>query len=572
VDINPNSVKICRLRLWIELLKNAYYTEKSGWTELETFPNIDINIKCGNSLISRFALDIDLKSELSKLDYTIEEYKNAVHNYKNTDSKERKQELLDLIEKIKKNFRIMVDSNHPLRIKKKNLLSELDRAKNQGQLFNPDDKQKSETIKQINKLSEQIIGVDREISELVRGEIYKNAFEWRFEFPELLDGSAAWTGFDAVIGNPPYIDSEKMSVEQPKVREYLTSNMKYTKGNWDIYIPFFELAEYLVRQDGFWAFITPSIWLVKTFGLEFRVKTKDYIYSLTKAGRDVFEESNIDAILSFFQKTNRKTISTFDFKKNVLKKNIEIDKKKLNGNYEYDFLFSGYSALLLKIDEYYNPDNKLFVCENACATSDCYTLETILQDININDADKNKDDYYKVVNTGTLSKYITLWGKKPMRYLKKDYKYPVADKKTFKSTFPKSYGSKTGAPKLIAKGLNLLDVSIDYDGVYIPGKTTFVFFVKPGYLEFIAALFNSKLVFFYLSQKYQSSNYCGGLSYSKDMFNNFPVIVPEENIKIKITELVQKVYKAKSSNPAADTSALEAEIDALIYKLYGLCE
>ena len=56
-DINPNSVKICRLRLWIELLKNAYYKNE---TELETLPNIDINIKCGNSLISRFDLDADL--------------------------------------------------------------------------------------------------------------------------------------------------------------------------------------------------------------------------------------------------------------------------------------------------------------------------------------------------------------------------------------------------------------------------------------------------------------------------------------------------------------------------------
>ena len=46
VDINPNSVKICRLRLWIELLKNAYYTAESDYKQLETLPNIDINIKC----------------------------------------------------------------------------------------------------------------------------------------------------------------------------------------------------------------------------------------------------------------------------------------------------------------------------------------------------------------------------------------------------------------------------------------------------------------------------------------------------------------------------------------------
>jgi len=54
VDINPKSVMICRLRLWIELLKNAYYRRNSD--QLETLPNIDINIKCGNSLVSRFAI------------------------------------------------------------------------------------------------------------------------------------------------------------------------------------------------------------------------------------------------------------------------------------------------------------------------------------------------------------------------------------------------------------------------------------------------------------------------------------------------------------------------------------
>ncbi len=58
VDINPNSCEITKLRLWIELLKYSYYIFEEGknTNNLETLPNIDINIKCGNSLISRFAL------------------------------------------------------------------------------------------------------------------------------------------------------------------------------------------------------------------------------------------------------------------------------------------------------------------------------------------------------------------------------------------------------------------------------------------------------------------------------------------------------------------------------------
>ncbi len=58
VDINPNSCEITKLRLWIELLKYSYYIFEEGknTNNLETLPNIDINIKCANSLISRFAL------------------------------------------------------------------------------------------------------------------------------------------------------------------------------------------------------------------------------------------------------------------------------------------------------------------------------------------------------------------------------------------------------------------------------------------------------------------------------------------------------------------------------------
>jgi adenine-specific DNA-methyltransferase len=104
VDINANSVKICRLRLWIELLKNAYYKNA---TELETLPNIDINIKCGNSLVSRFAIDADLKPALkkSKSKWTIDSYRIAVDTYRNAENKEQKREMERLITDIKSDFR-----------------------------------------------------------------------------------------------------------------------------------------------------------------------------------------------------------------------------------------------------------------------------------------------------------------------------------------------------------------------------------------------------------------------------------------------------------------------------------
>jgi adenine-specific DNA-methyltransferase len=52
--------------LWIELLKHAYYNDDKK--RLETLPNIDINIQVGNSLISRFKLDEDLKKHKDKIE------------------------------------------------------------------------------------------------------------------------------------------------------------------------------------------------------------------------------------------------------------------------------------------------------------------------------------------------------------------------------------------------------------------------------------------------------------------------------------------------------------------------
>lgn len=94
VDINPNSVKICRLRLWIELLKNAYYITHDfnrGISELQTLPNIDINIKCGNSLVSRFAIDADLKPALRESKWNISSYRNAVTTYHHASNKDEKE-------------------------------------------------------------------------------------------------------------------------------------------------------------------------------------------------------------------------------------------------------------------------------------------------------------------------------------------------------------------------------------------------------------------------------------------------------------------------------------------------
>ena len=125
VDLNPNAVNICRLRLWIELLKNAYYTKDSGYIDLETLPNIDINIKVGNSLIHRFDLSQDISEILKKTGISITQYKDAVARYKNAHSKDEKRELEDMISTIKSTLQTQISLYDPKVLRKIQLEKEL---------------------------------------------------------------------------------------------------------------------------------------------------------------------------------------------------------------------------------------------------------------------------------------------------------------------------------------------------------------------------------------------------------------------------------------------------------------
>ncbi|MFM6749098.1 MAG: Eco57I restriction-modification methylase domain-containing protein, partial [Dolichospermum sp.] len=188
VDINPNSVKICRLRLWIELLKNAYYKTspltpllggEGNMRELETLPNIDINIKCGNSLISRFSLDAVLRVALNKSNYSIETYRNAVQTYRNAENREQKRAMNKLINNIKSNFKTTLGLSDPNKTKLRQLEGEVENLENQTFLFEETKAEKKAREKNITKLNNEIDKLRVEIENIESGKIYDHAFEWR---------------------------------------------------------------------------------------------------------------------------------------------------------------------------------------------------------------------------------------------------------------------------------------------------------------------------------------------------------------------------------------------------------
>lgn len=321
VDINPNSVKICRLRLWIELLKNAYYKEipiaqknsspvcfegneevQDGYKDLrglgdlkgqrvlETLPNIDINIKCGDSLVSRFAIDADLSQALKKSRFSIDSYRMAVTTYRNAQSKEEKREMERLIAEIKSDFRSEIANNDPKIKRKAKLGGELYNLTMQTGLFEVSAKEKKDRAKKVEKIEAELEKLSNEIEEIKNNKIYENAFEWRFEFPEVLNESGDFVGFDVVIGNPPYIRQEEFS----EFKHYLLAIFQETgTGTADLFVYFVELAFKLLKSKGEFTYIIPNKWMRAGYGKKLReFVANQEIHQLIDFGDSpVFEEA-----------------------------------------------------------------------------------------------------------------------------------------------------------------------------------------------------------------------------------------------------------------------------------------
>ena len=314
VDINPNSVKICRLRLWIELLKNAYYKSEN---ELETLPNIDINIKNGNSLINRFGLESSLASALKKSGISIEKYKEAVDQYRNAESKSQKWELEQLINDIKTGFRTEISKNGK-EIKSLNLLRGEYYTKYQSeQLFEASLSKAQQKDKKV--LEGKIKKIEDFIEEIKNNKIYENAFEWRFEFPEVLDHEGNFIRFDAIIGNPPYIQLQKMGAESDALQqmEYET----YAKTG-DIYSLFYELGYDILKPKGILTFITSNKWMRAAYGESLRKffaeKTNPEVL-IDFSGNQIFDTATVDTnILTFTKDKNRQQTEACVVKEKLL--------------------------------------------------------------------------------------------------------------------------------------------------------------------------------------------------------------------------------------------------------------
>ena len=241
VDLNPKSVQICRLRLWTELLKNAYYNEDG---ELQTLPNIDINIREGNSLISRIPVKIGSAGEDApkEIQETVSRYKDLVSEYKVMPNKARKYALAGEIAQVRRQFATLS--------------------------YGPEDLFEASAVR------------------------FGNAFEWMVEFPEVLNKDGVFLGFDGILANPPYMRVQGLTKSAPEAKTYYDSHYRMATGSYDLANLFIERAMQISAPSAENSFIFPHKFLNSASGSELRnyLREGKYVSSLIHFGANqIFE-------------------------------------------------------------------------------------------------------------------------------------------------------------------------------------------------------------------------------------------------------------------------------------------
>lgn len=321
VDINPNSCEITKLRLWIELLKYSYYIFEKGknTNALETLPNIDINIKCANSLISRFSLHDDLK-KIPNIKKKIQEYKDLVAQYKDLNPlfPLNKADLINKIQDLKNTFSLTLkDPKTKAELEKaieKHITNYNDFALDDKSLltglnyFIPSlfgtpklsPKEEEEAFASYGRIR----ALRKKLDDTLSGREYQNAFEWHFEFPEVLNDEGDFLGFDCIIGNPPYIRQEHIKDLKPLLQKQYQDFYNSTA---DIYTYFFALAYHLLKEKGFSAFITSNKYARAKYGAKLRellLKKTTLVSYMELNALKVFESAAVDtSIMNFIKQT-----------------------------------------------------------------------------------------------------------------------------------------------------------------------------------------------------------------------------------------------------------------------------
>ncbi len=652
VDINPNSCEITKLRLWIELLKYSYYIFEDGknTNALETLPNIDINIKCANSLISRFNLNDDLK-KIPNIKQKIQEYKDLVAQYKDPNPLYplNKADLINKIQDLKNTFSLTLkdpktkaelEKAIEKHIKKYNFFALDDKSLLDGlNYFIPSlfgtpklsPKEEEEAFASYGRIR----ALRKKLDDALSGREYQNAFEWRFEFPEVLDDWGDFLGFDCIIGNPPYIRQEQIKDIKPLLQKQYQDFYNSTA---DIYTYFFALSFHLLKEKGFNAFITSNKYARAKYGAKLRewlLKKTTIVSYMELNALKVFESAAVDtSIMNFIKQTPPKES---DFKYYEPTPNDKDDLKntpyltmKQNALSTESFIFADATLLDLrdKIESVGTPlkdwdiqiyrgfltgANEAFIIPtekrdailNACKTQEeRERTERLIKPIlrgkdikrysyewahlwvifipwhfpntdNPKNMEENEQDFsihYPIIYAHLLSHKDKLL-KRNKDETGKRYEWYCLQRwaANYYQDFEKE---KIVYGEIVQEPRFYLDNGECELGYFYAEATSFI--LTGEHLRYLLGMLHSKLITFAFKTFYAGGGLGeSGYRYKKAFIERLPIPqITQKNQELadKITDGAEAILALKEKDPKANTQRLEKEIDALVYQLYNLTD
>ncbi|ENZ8193097.1 Eco57I restriction-modification methylase domain-containing protein [Campylobacter coli] len=632
VDINPNSCEITKLRLWIELLKHSFYQsfDDENYHDLKTLPNIDINIKCGNSLVSYFETGKSL-SHYPNIKERINKYKRIVKDYKEgfyTDKSRINQEIKNLkisfknfcfADKFKKEMKSFNDKCEKYSKKYGNFLAVDDEnlkffVSANLTLFDFDEKEATKEFANLKKEYDNIFNLES-----------NHPFEWRFEFPEILDDDGNFKGFDLIIGNPPYIRQEELKELKP----HLAKNYKVYKGTSDIYTYFYELGFNVLKENGILSFITSNKYTRAGYGealREFLLKNVKVLEYTDLNGIKVFDSATVDTSILCFEKSKSKDnkfkylalsneiLKTCAYDIGLYKDFAEFSQNSLSKE-SFTFSDENTSALKAKIERIGTPLKEWQGLNIYRGILTGYNEAFIITTEKRNEILANCKDEAEKERTAKLirkmlrgrdiKRYIYEWaglwvinahngyknqnGEKVeainIEYypsLKKHFDefYPQLEKRADKGLTPYNLRNcayieefereKIVYSEIVRKPQFYLDTKLNF----YAEATSFI--LTGENLKYLIAFLNNDFVAFIFKTFYAGGNLGeNGFRYKKAFLEKLPIPkINSKNQKIadELINLVDEILKVKEQDKNANTQELENKINSLVYKLYNLNE